>query len=37
MKGGGDKSKYKRLEMPIFKGDYPDSWIHEAEHYFKIH
>lgn len=28
MKAGGDKSKYKRLEMPIFKGDHPASWIY---------
>lgn len=36
-KGGGDKGKYKRLEMSIFKGDCPDSWVYRAEHYFEIH
>lgn len=36
-KGGGDKGKYKRLEMSIFKGDCPDSWVYCAEHYFEIH
>lgn len=37
MKGRGDKGKYKRLEMPIFKGDPPESWVYRAEHYFEIH
>lgn len=36
-KGGGDRGKYKRLEMSIFKGDHPDSWVYRAEHYFEIH
>lgn len=36
-KGGGDKGKYKWLEMPIFKGEHPDSWVYCTEHYFEIH
>lgn len=35
--GGVDQSKYKRLEMPIFFGENPNSWVYRAEHYFKIH
>lgn len=36
-KGGGDKGKYKRLEMPIFKGQHPDSWVYRAKQFFEIH
>lgn len=32
-----DRSKYKRLEMPILSGENPDSWVYRAEHYFEIH
>lgn len=35
--GGLDKSKYKRLEMPIFVDENPESWVYRAEHYFYIH
>lgn len=28
---------HKRLEMPIFKGEHPDSWVYQAEHFFEIH
>ncbi|XP_038893564.1 uncharacterized protein LOC120082453 [Benincasa hispida] len=35
--GGSDKSKYKRLEIPIFAGENPESWVYRAEHYFEIY
>lgn len=35
--GGVERRKYKHLEMPIFLGEHPDSWVHRAEHYFEIH
>lgn len=25
-----DRSKYKRLEMPIFSGENPNSWLYRA-------
>lgn len=35
--GDVDRSKYKHLEMPIFSGEHPNSWVFRAEHYFGIH
>lgn len=34
---GSDKSKYKRLVMPVFAGENSESWVYRAEHYFEIH
>ncbi|KAA0065941.1 retrotransposon protein [Cucumis melo var. makuwa] len=31
-----DRSKYKKLEMPMFLGENPESWVYRAEHFFKI-
>ena len=31
-----DRSKYKKLEMPIITGDNSESWVYRAEHYFDI-
>ena len=33
----GDGNKLKKVEMPIFNGDDPDSWLFRAERYFQIH
>lgn len=35
--GGGDRSKFKKVKMPIFEGSDPDSWIFCADRYFQIH
>ncbi|TYK15159.1 transposon Tf2-1 polyprotein isoform X1 [Cucumis melo var. makuwa] len=32
-----DRSKFKKVEMPIFTGTDPDSWLFRADRYFKIH
>ena len=32
-----DQSKFKKVEMPIFNGTDPDSWLFRADRYFKIH
>ena len=32
-----DRNKFKKVEMPIFNGDDPDSWLFRAERYFQIH
>ncbi|KAA0065906.1 transposon Tf2-1 polyprotein isoform X1 [Cucumis melo var. makuwa] len=32
-----DRSKFKKVEMPIFNGTDPDSWLFRADRYFKIH
>lgn len=32
-----DRGKLKRLEMPVFTGKNPDSWLFRAETYFEIH
>lgn len=32
-----DQIKFKKLEMPMFNGDYPDGWFYRAEHYFQLH
>ena len=31
-----DRSKYKKLEMSMFTGENPESWIYGAEHFFDI-
>ena len=33
----GSRNKFKKVEMPIFNGDDPDSWLFRAERYFQIH
>ena len=34
----GDRSKFKKIEMPVFVGNDPDSWLlFRAERYFQIH
>ncbi|XP_050942545.1 uncharacterized protein LOC127149990 [Cucumis melo] len=32
-----DRSKFKKVEMPVFSGEDPDSWLFRAERYFQIH
>ncbi|KAA0057269.1 transposon Tf2-1 polyprotein isoform X1 [Cucumis melo var. makuwa] len=32
-----DRSKFKKVEMPVFTGTDPDSWLFRADRYFKIH
>lgn len=32
-----DHSKFKKVEMPIFSGHYPDSWLFQVDRYFQIH
>ena len=32
-----DRNKFKKVEMPIFNRDDPDSWLFRAERYFRIH
>ena len=34
---GNDRNKFKKVEMPVFDGDDPDSWLFRAERYFQIH
>ncbi|KAA0063772.1 retrotransposon protein [Cucumis melo var. makuwa] len=31
-----DRSKYKKLKMPMFLGENPESWVYRAEHFFEI-
>ncbi|KAA0067146.1 ty3-gypsy retrotransposon protein [Cucumis melo var. makuwa] len=31
-----DRSKYKKLEMPMFLGENPESWVYRTEHFFEI-
>lgn len=33
----GERLKFKRLEMPVFNGEHPDSWVYRAETYFEMH
>ncbi|TYK26802.1 retrotransposon protein [Cucumis melo var. makuwa] len=35
-KGSSDKSKYKKLKIPVFSGENPESWTYQAEHNFDI-
>lgn len=32
-----DRSKFKKVEMPVFGGDEPNSWLFRADRYFQIH
>ncbi|KAL0560786.1 hypothetical protein IC582_001199 [Cucumis melo] len=32
-----DRSKFKKVEMPVFDETDPDSWLFRADRYFKIH
>ncbi|TYK30578.1 transposon Tf2-1 polyprotein isoform X1 [Cucumis melo var. makuwa] len=32
-----DRSKFKKVEMPVFDGTDPNSWLFRADRYFKIH
>ncbi|KAL4035846.1 hypothetical protein IC575_004554 [Cucumis melo] len=32
-----DRNKFKKVEMPVFAGEDPDSWLFRAERYFQIH
>ncbi|KAA0033719.1 Transposon Tf2-6 polyprotein [Cucumis melo var. makuwa] len=34
--GSSERSKYKKLEIPVFNGENPETWIYRAEHYFDI-
>ncbi|KAL4025181.1 hypothetical protein IC575_013559 [Cucumis melo] len=35
--GASDRNKFKKIEMPVFTGEDPDSWLFRAERYFQIH
>lgn len=35
--GQYDRSKFKKVEMPVFSGDDPDGWLFRAGRYFDIH
>ncbi|TYK19856.1 ty3-gypsy retrotransposon protein [Cucumis melo var. makuwa] len=35
--GSHDRNKFKKIEMPVFTGEDPDSWLFRAERYFQIH
>ena len=32
-----ERNKFKKVEMPVFNGEDPDSWLFRAERYFQIH
>ncbi|KAL0549733.1 hypothetical protein IC582_014220 [Cucumis melo] len=32
-----DRSKFKKVEMPVFNGEDPDVWLFRANRYFQIH
>ncbi|KAL0548958.1 hypothetical protein IC582_013436 [Cucumis melo] len=32
-----DRSKFKKVEMSVFTGEDPESWLFRAERYFQIH
>ncbi|TYK11117.1 transposon Tf2-1 polyprotein isoform X1 [Cucumis melo var. makuwa] len=32
-----DRSKFKKVEMPVFNGTNPDPWLFRADRFFKIH
>ncbi|KAA0051375.1 retrotransposon protein [Cucumis melo var. makuwa] len=34
--GTVDQSKYKKLEMPMYLDENPESWVYHAEHFFEI-
>lgn len=31
-----DRNKFKKVEMPVFNGNDPDSWLFRADRYFQI-
>ncbi|TYK02420.1 transposon Tf2-1 polyprotein isoform X1 [Cucumis melo var. makuwa] len=33
----GDRNEFKKVEMPVFIGEDPDSWLFRIERYFQIH
>ncbi|TYK23288.1 retrotransposon protein [Cucumis melo var. makuwa] len=35
-RGSSDKSKYKKLEIPVFSGENSELWVYRAKHYFDI-
>ncbi|TYK03052.1 Retrotransposable element Tf2 [Cucumis melo var. makuwa] len=35
--GYHDRNKFKKIEMPVFIEEDPDSWLFRAERYFQIH
>lgn len=35
--GGGDRKKFKKVDMSVFGGTDPNSWLFCAHHYFTIH
>ncbi|TYJ97524.1 transposon Tf2-1 polyprotein isoform X1 [Cucumis melo var. makuwa] len=32
-----ERNKFKKVEMPVFTGNDPDSWLFRADRYFQIH
>lgn len=32
-----NRNKFKKVNMPVFNGSDPDSWLFQADHYFQIH
>ncbi|KAA0052895.1 transposon Tf2-1 polyprotein isoform X1 [Cucumis melo var. makuwa] len=32
-----DRSKFKKVEMPVFNGEDPNAWLFRADRYFQIH
>ena len=32
-----DRSKFKKVEILVFNGTNPDSWLFQADRFFKIH
>ena len=36
-KKNNDRNKFKKVEMPVFNGEDPDSWLSRADRYFQIH
>ena len=32
-----DRNKFNKVEMSVFNGDDPDSWLFRADRYFQIH
>ncbi|XP_031745972.1 uncharacterized protein LOC116406393 [Cucumis sativus] len=35
--GANERDKFKKVEMPVFNGEDPDSWLFRADRYFQIH
>ena len=32
-----DRNKFKKVEMPVFNRNDPDSWLFRVDQYFQIH